>query len=208
MKERFKRNKVVTECLYVSNKNNKRLNKRVILSILMVVVIVAFIAYCALYVDYEDQSKETKPTEFYSEKRYSLDFSAHKVRPLAGESNAFGYGYIQFSNSTENPYICWSFTAIGLILYIDNLNIHGPLHGTSEEAITAPVYISLTTSYKNDRYESCYDVNSVDNNGSIVKKINKIYEDPSKFYILGSTPSNPNGALWSNLGGQWDPTKL
>jgi len=128
-------------------------------------------------------------------KRYKLEFSANNVRPSAGEGKAFGYGYIELYKDS-NPRVCWSITIIGLIKYVETLAIHGPLDGTGENAIVSDMFIDLGTEFQSDRYQSCVPTSAM--------YINKIYKDPSRFYVLASTSSHPTGAVWANFGAQWD----
>jgi hypothetical protein len=194
----FSGGKDLTSCIYDDN-NFLRRNKYNYKKIILYILVIGLIFYLLILFNNYYQSKYNVD-DYKNEKRYSLEFSSEKVRPLSGESKAYGYGFIQLSNSSMNPYVCWSFSAIGLITYIDKLNIHGPLIGTGENSITSDIFISLNSKYNNDRYNSCI----TNEDGLTSEFINKIYNDPSKFYLLASTTSKPDGAIWSNFGGQWD----
>ena len=180
---------------YNENYKDKITKKYRYCAIFLIAFLIALMLYGFIY-GYE-HPKPTKLPLYHCEKRYSLQFAAEKVRPSQGEARAFGYGYIQMSNHTEYAKVCWSFTAIGLVKYVEKLSIHGPLTGNGEHGVHTDIFIDLDTSYVSNRYAGC--VTAVEN-----KQINQIYKDPSRFYLLCSTSAHPSGAMWANLGGQWD----
>ena len=197
-------------CL-LPNSNNVLINKlKHIIKPLFILIIILSLVY--FYINREthyDENSFHRNKKFNHKRKYALDFSSDKVRPSRGENRAFGSGYILLSNHTSNPKICWSFYAIGLIKYINKLDIHGPLNGSGHNSVVADIFISLNANYSNERYESCIEDNynfseSIsETNTELLNKINDIYKDPSRYYILASTSSKPNGALWSNFGGEW-----
>ena len=173
--------------------------------ITLVLITIAVCVFFFFYVDFSEFKTFVAVQDIDNEeKRYQLQFSGLNVRPTASDSRAIGYGYIQLSNSTESPAVCWSFTAIGLIQVIHDLNIHGPLEGNGENSIISDIFIPLKADgFVGGRYESCIK-GSVNDTIVSSQKISQIYKDPSKFYILATTASKPSGALWSNFEGQWD----
>jgi len=186
-------------CTIFTKKNmrgKKQLNCQIVLLLLLLFII--FSIYIIYDITYNLHTHHVKTHTPFVEKRYQLQFSAKNVRPTTGEGNAFGYGYIQFSNHTTNARVCWSFTAIGINRYITDMAIHGPLTGNEQLAISADVYIPLIAeSFTSDGHVGCVSVNSA-------ASINAIYFNPSKFYVLCNTEAHPVGAMWSNLNAQWD----